>query len=589
MSITKGQGTVLLVFVGFLGAFLPSFVAYAQIGVLPDLFEQRSNDLPALTKTESRAETTAQQFIPLAAKYSSAEAAKDISDVVETGSSAGNCLRTQITNRFVPVRGDPDTEGAGEFKGSNSLAADLIDCAGKQTGRNLRQMYIQDLVYSRCEVDMNPVETSTDVSEAEVTVQTKNSEGLVQATCVDQGITATYETDTSQFTIQAPPNSFTALSQAVQTLNVEMEEVVHQIEDNDNHYGTVTGSAACRDKTQLNRRNKAQQDSLDNAEDKLEAINISVVKKGHGIGSGDGRGAQHIFNEETGRTGFNLFDAIVDSTPFVDRLNGKKFQGDVDGDTVLKSSSASICGCTEFSCSQSDFSYSLSNDPAGGCVPRSTGSCVANTRPNPNCGTGFNHDGNGNCNFDGSKPSASCSGSDFTRSGGSCIHTGSESPSCPQGYSLSEGTCVKTSTRPGPPSTSPSCGGDYTYSDGSCEYTGSVPSPSCSSKNGVGFEHDGSGGCEFSSSSDPPSPSCPANGDGVSFTHDGRGNCFATNPPSPTCDDDCYSGSATANYTADDISATVELVNDESRIPTKSGWINLGIEWTYERVFDDPP
>jgi hypothetical protein len=585
MKVTKGQGTVLVVFVGFLGAFVPSFTAYAQIGVLPDLFEQRTDDLPALARTESRAETTAQQFIPLAGKYSSAQAAEDLLDVVQTGSPAGNCLGTQITNRFVPVRGDPDTPGAEEFRNSDSLAADLIECAGKQTGRNLQEMYIQDLVYSRCRVDMSSIETSTDVSEAEVTIETENDKGLVVAECIDRGIETRYETDTSQVSIKAPPNSFTALAQAAQTINVEMEQVVHQIENNDNHYGTVTGSAACRDRTRANRESKAEDDSLDNADEKLDAIETAVVKQGHGIGSGGDRGAKHIFNEETGRTGFDLLDAVVDS--LAERLDGKKFQGDVDGETEVKSNSSTNCGCTRFSCSQSGFSYSLSNDPAGGCVPDSTGSCVADTRPDPNCGTGFNRDGNGNCNFDGSKPSPSCSG-DFTRNGGSCTYSGSSPSPCPRGYSYSDGTCNKASLRPGPPTTSPSCDGDFTFDSGSCEYTGSVPSPTCSSKNGVGFEHDGSGGCEFSDSGDPPDPSCPTE-DGISFDHDNRGNCFATNPPSPTCEDDCFSGSATANYTADDISADIEILNDETLIPTEAGWRNLRIEWDYERVFKDPP
>ena len=541
MKVTKGQGTVLIVFVGFLGAFVPSFTAYAQIGVLPDLFEQRTDDLPALARTESRAETTAQQFIPLAGKYSSAQAAEDLLDVVQTGSSAGNCLRTQVTNRFVPVRGDPDTPGAEEFRNSNSLAADLIECAGEQTGRNLQEMYIQDLVYSRCRVDMSSIETSTDVSEAEVTIETENDKGLVVAECIDRGIETRYETDTSQVSIKAPPNSFTALAQAAQTINVEMEQVVHQIENNDNHYGTVTGSAACRDRTRANRESNAEDDSLNQADDRLDAIETAVVKQGHGIGSGGDRGAKHIFNEETGRTGFDLLDAVVDS--LAERLDGKKFQGDVDGETEVKSSSSTNCGCIEFKCSNDDFSYS------GGGVNNRFGFCRSNSY--------------GSCNFIGSAPSpdAECDPGEI-REGNSCIETGGDP--CPSGYTVDpdDNRCLRIipPEEGGGIDTTPiSCSsGSWDSSDDRCESNAGSVDYSCPSK------------------------------DGVSFTYSG-GSCVPSNPPSPTCEDDCFSGSATANYTADDISADIEILNDETLIPTEAGWRNLRMEWDYERVFKDPP
>jgi hypothetical protein len=547
--LSKGQSTVILVLVAMLASFMAGVVAFNQMRLIPDLFAQRTNDISTLSKAETRAEHTQERFIPLAARYSMHESTYNITKTFETPAgytifSPGsipaempNCI-LQVDNNDLFL-GDSTNGNSSEFA---YIYPFYMDCADEMAKYKYGS-YNNDLNYRECDVNLRDIDINWDKESGDLELDTIGSLGMTSAECSDDENIANYTSNVQSLDREIKKNNYNSIVFAVHKVTREMENVSEDIEANDNHYGTQSASKSCTYNASTNLKDEAESDAISAAESKLQEIAVAVVEKDHGVGDnsdphhhdgGGNRGAQYVWDKHSGDTGIDILDMVVDYlVKDLDESLGLKQFSNIKN---IESSSTSTCGCYERSCDETYFDYSGSNYACG-----VSGSCEYNqAKPNPECQTGYNHDGDGNCN-------------DIDRD-----------PCQTSGYSLNDPIVgsdeCQNNTDSSDTYSPPTCGSGYTYDSGDNSCEDDSIDATCDNENGVTFDTTGSGSCEVSS------------------------------PPSPECDENCWEASATARYAAGTIWVWENVTDDENgEIPTSDGWKQLTWNAEYRHDFEDAP
>lgn len=503
---SKGQGTVLLVSIGVLAAFLAGIVAFTQASVLPDVFEQRTNDLSTLSKTETKAENIEELYTPLAAKYSLHQATYNITEMREHCVSATNCGGENFVNAPVDAdfpnclfdmfgedgnfRGNKSNGDSSEFKYHYNFYMECVD----EVAKGYYDQYSDTLDYGGCEVNVRDNNVTWNKETGNLEVESSGGAGLVSAECTDTENTMNYTSNDDFLERKITKNNYDSMMLALYKITREMENVTEEIERNDNYYGVKSSSKSCTaNNTDL--VDQAISDARSDGLDKIDQVRVAIVEQGHGIGSGSQRGGNYIFDEITGETDIPILNYIVDYlVRNIDADIANVASGWYDGGnykTEVESTSSSTCACRESSCSGSELSYTGSDQ----------GSCSQS----------------GSCEYDYSNPAAEC----------------------PPGDYKSGGTCYNSSSSPR-------------------HVTGS---PSCDAKDGYSFTHDGSGGCDLAN---------PDNYLG--------------------CDQHCWEADADVRWWVSWMEVYMNVTDDEDgKIPTSEGWIQLEWNEKYDRPIEDAP
>lgn len=197
----KGQGTVLLVSVALVAAFLAGAVAFNQVRLIPDEFELRTNDIDPMTRAETRGKLTANNFIPQAAWYDVNQITYNLGQEYGVGDGVSG-------NDYEGCYG-----GHGSCSNGDTPAKDLGPLYFDEVEQRLEDQFDgysgDKLQYEKCEVIIDDeIDVEYNVDNPNPKISAVDGDGLVEVVCRDNNLDISYHAGQEEYEIDMGNNRF---------------------------------------------------------------------------------------------------------------------------------------------------------------------------------------------------------------------------------------------------------------------------------------------------------------------------------------------------------------------------------------------
>lgn len=377
----KGQSMQILMFALVLVGLAVGLMSYTQVQTAPQIFGSTMDDVPVISEAQTRADNTANYYVPLSGHYSMAQGVYEVG--LDNDRLTGiDQLNSHYENEVADVQ---------------------------STAQNLFDTYAQDMSFQRCSVNIPDKDLEVGINSSTVNITNEDySDPFVEVECFSNDL----EITTQDNRYEEERTTSNIRFHQLMVITLKGLEAAHEesadVESNNNHYGTVTEESACyldyseaRDEATEESEASAEQAIL-NLQDQFETAASDAV---YNIGKTDGEKgffgrAIEFLNPWSSDDGFNWdFNAYYNST-----------------DIEEQSNTLSNCQCLEWGCegytNVDTYDYSGYYDQ-----------CRHEDEPfgTPDCGaySGVEHDGDGKCETSNHPPKCD-TGYSYNSSSGFC-------------------------------------------------------------------------------------------------------------------------------------------------------------------------